>query len=487
MISARNSRFLKAAVFSLAAQVLSSPCGAQARGTFVPTGGMIDARSQHTATLMTDGRVLLTGGSSAAGGTVLNSTEIFDPSNGKFTPGAFMREGRRMHSATLLADGRVLIAGGFNRLGAVASAELYDPVTNTFAPAGLMITGRGWHDAILLANGTVLIVGGNAGAWPEIPAAEIYNPATGAFWQAGEYVGSGACDFCPPSVRLADGRVLFPWRNPAQLYDPATGGFEKTGQLVTAPSTAALLKDGRVLFTGGEDYGRSELAEVFDPLSGMSRRTADMSIRRVWHSLTLLPDGTVLTAGGETDSCVQGFCMFAGTVATAELYEPFTGRFMPIGSSMITPRETHTATLLNDGSVLIAGGVGYGGIGVFYGGFASAELYVPARPIAAPVLVSLAQDQSDWSVLEVHCIGLDEASAVPPDVTIGGQLAKVLSISTDSSAGERVLRAALPAGVALDVPSVVQLRYFGQTSNVRTVIVKPNPWRRFPVMPFVRP
>src|SRR5262249_56114019 len=86
---------------------------------------------------------------------------------------------------------------------------------------------------------------------------------------------------------------------------------------------------------------------------------------RVWHSLTPLPDGKVLAAGGETESCSGSACWFAGSLATAELYDSTVGAFVPTGS-MAVARETHSATVLKDGRVLIAGGVPYGGVGSFF-------------------------------------------------------------------------------------------------------------------------
>ena len=480
MKSAHASMFAELLLLSLAAQTIVPPCGAQAAGVFFSTGAMTVPRSQHTATLLADGRVLLTGGTLGDfGGTVLKSTEIYDPSTGAFTPAADMREGRRMHSATLLADGRVLIAGGYAGAAPIASAELYDPTTNTFSSVGKMGTGRGGHDAILLSDGSVLVLGGFAGSWPQAAGAEIYDPASGTFTPTGRYGGNGACDFCAPSVRLADGRVLFIQQQPAQLFDPRTATFTTTGDLITAPSTAALLMDGTVLVTGGEDIGRSPLAAVYRPALGTFARTGNMTEPRVWHSLTPLPDGTALAAGGETDSCTVGMCYFAGSVARAELYDPTSGAFSPIKASMFAAREGHTATLLNDGRVLLAGGVGYGGIGVFYGGFSSAELFVPERPIAAPLVRSVLQNEDSPDVLQLLCTGLNSQSVVQPEVTIGGRLARVLSITwTDST--ESVIRVALPNSVALDAPTPLQVRYLGRVSNMVTAVGTIQLWYRQP-------
>jgi hypothetical protein len=324
---------------------------------------------------------LLAGGGQDPG--LLASAELYDASTGTFTATGSMTAARRMHTATLLPNGQVLIVGGIGAGGsALSSAELYDPFSGTFTATGNMTNARGGHTAILLANRSVLIVGGY-GNYPTVAGAELYDPVTGTFAATGAYLGSGACDFCPPATLLADGRVLFAGQYPAQLYDPATSAFSLTGKMIYSCDDAATpLANGKVLFAGGEGdaCGRSSSAELYDPATGMFASTGNMAVRRSWHTLTLLPGGMVLAAGGETDSCSGNFCMFAGSVASAELYDPSTGVFVPTGG-MTTPRETHTATLLKDGSVLIAGGVSYGGIGLFFGGMSSAELYFPPAPV----------------------------------------------------------------------------------------------------------
>src|SRR5207253_3507029 len=99
--------------------------------------------------------------------------------------------------------------------------------------------------------------------------------------------------------------------------------------------------------------------ELYDPALGTFASTGNMAWGRVWHTLTLLPSGMALTTGGETDSCRANMCVFAGSGAIAELYDSSKGTFLPAGS-MAAAREVHTATLLNDGIVLVAGGVFYG-------------------------------------------------------------------------------------------------------------------------------
>lgn len=369
---------------------------AASSGTFTRTGSLITARSEHTATLLPNGKVLITGGLESttldAPSSILASAELYDPGTGTFSPAGNMTAARSMHASTTLADGRVLIVGGYGygagtatgAATALATAELYDPSTGSFTPTRNMATARGWPTAILLASGNVLVVGGGT-------AAELYDPDSGMFSATGPYVGHGACDFCAPSTLLADGTVLFPGQYPTQIYDPVTNWFKVAGMMISDHSTAALLPNGQVLFAGGEDLGRSSSAELYDPTIGTFTPTGSMMSQRVWHTLTLLPDGTVLTTGGETDGCAGSMCSFVGGVASAELYDSSKGIFLDAGS-MTTARETHTATLLNDGRVLIAGGVSYGGIGIFSGSLLTAELYTPGTLAPAPTLISLTGD-----------------------------------------------------------------------------------------------
>ena len=107
-------------------------------GKFSPTGSMATERASHTATLLADGRVLITGGAAStasdAGTLSLASAELYDPEAGTFTATGSMADAVVAQTATLLPDGRVLIAGGHDRLTDVATAELYDPKAGAFSP-----------------------------------------------------------------------------------------------------------------------------------------------------------------------------------------------------------------------------------------------------------------------------------------------------------------------------------------------------------------
>jgi hypothetical protein len=355
-----------------------------ARGPFSATSSMSHYRANHTATLLSDGRVLVTGGDDL---WPLSSAELYNPKTGTFSATGTMTTARSAHSATLLPDGRVLIAGGCAGgcwdHNPVASAELYDPKTGTFGATGSMATDRTYHTATLLADGRVLIAGGCTDAFCNhtIASAELYDPKTGSFSPTGSMSTYRANH---TATLLSDGRVLVTGGgdpsyqhsyslSSAELYNPKTGTFSATGTMTTARSahSATLLPDGRVLIAGGcaggcWDHNPVASAELYDPKTGTFGATGSMSAARDSHAATLLSDGRVLVTGG-------------GGLDSAERYDPTTGTFDAIGS-MTRPRSDHTAALLPDGRVLIAGGNDPSACPLLNGKGAvldSAELYQP--------------------------------------------------------------------------------------------------------------
>ncbi|HJT17446.1 MAG TPA: kelch repeat-containing protein [Thermoanaerobaculia bacterium] len=336
--------------------LIASTAAAQPFGTFVRTGDMHVAREGHTATLLQDGRVLMAGGSSDT------TAEVYDPATGTFSPTGNMMTARHGHTATLLADGRVLVAGG----NGLSSAEIYDPRTGEFTATGAMLEDQFGHSATLLPNGKVLIAGGERAAppWPTSARAEIYDPASGTFSFAGSYAEDGTLypsggPVWPTSNLLRDGRVLVAGENPPEIYDPSTDSFRTTGRLVSSSyrygmnwQSATTLRDGTVLVAGGsDDFDCAPIrdAEIYDPATNAFTPVGPMTAERALHAATLLADGTVLITGGG-----DGWCG-APTLDGAELYIPSERSFMPDGF-MTRTRSGHTATLLNDGTVLIAGG-----------------------------------------------------------------------------------------------------------------------------------
>jgi hypothetical protein len=394
-VEIKGKEFWTSLLQFLALCTYAATASAQASGTFTPTGNMTRPRGRHTATLLLNGKVLITGGSEATA-----TAEIFDPTTGTFSATGDMTTPRIGNSATLLPDGRVLIAGGGYRFGykssAELSAELYDPSNGTFTATGnMVIPGHYWNRATSLDNGKALIAGGGQECFKSddcvmVDNPEIYDPITGAFTATGDYADKSGGQFetqglaLAPAVLLPNREVLIAAEPIAELYDASTGTFRLAGQMTrdqrSVGGTATLLMNGKVLLAGGSVWETSYLAdaELYDPSTRTFTVIASMIRPRDDHTATLLRDGTVLVAGGES----------FGAVAATELYDPATQAFTA-APLMISPRENHTATLLMDGRILLAGGV-RGGLPT-----ASAELYTPPLLVPAQIVTDLRFDRSN--------------------------------------------------------------------------------------------
>lgn len=346
-------------------------------GRVSATGKLGTRRFSQTATLLPNGKVLVTGGMEANGRWV-NTAELYNPAAGTFAATGKMEVARACHTATLLQDGQVLIAGGSDGSGLdLASAELYDPARSTFRATGNLTGPRCSAVAIRLNNGKVLLIGGDGAREDErVATAELYDPATGRFTATGSMHLPRATHV---AVLLKDGRVLVAGgssagRYPAahieataEIYDPATGKFSVTGSMAGPryKAAAALLPDGRVLVVGGSDNrdwrGQYASAEIYNPASGKFAPASDMNFKRfkLNHSAVALPNGRILIAGGAEHP---------------EIYDPATNRFQPVTGSVGEGRYFSSATLLPDGRVLIAGGYGEDPMA---GGVTDAWIYQP--------------------------------------------------------------------------------------------------------------
>jgi hypothetical protein len=310
-------------------------------GTFTPTGNMTAARAYHSATLLQDGRVLIASGRGTdRSEDNLASAELFDPLTETFTATGNMstHSFNDVNTATLLRDGRVLITG-------VSRAELYDPVSGTFTVTGNMTVPPTFATATLLPDGRVLLANLEHAAIYD-PATESFIATRGT--TAGE---TGGAILLPNGKVLVAGGNNDPGPlDIAELYDPSTATFAGTGNM-TAPRsnfTMSRLPDGKVLIGGGSTWtaftlpgGATGMAsacclnsvDLYDPDIGVFTAAGSMAAARAGQTATLLQGGQVLIVGGSGGVPVDastlsnlfpsfGFLGGAIALATAELYTP---------------------------------------------------------------------------------------------------------------------------------------------------------------------
>lgn len=346
--------------------VATTPNPAQAAG-FNTTGSMNAERVYHTATLLANGEVLVTGGENSTSSD-LASAELYNPATGQWTFTGSMTVPRIKHDAVLLRNGKVLVAGGYNQLsGSLASAELYDPATGTWTATGSMTAARADFLMILLPNGEVLAAGDSGSS----TTAELYNPAT-ATWTATADMPSAS--FGNAAALLQNGQVFSPSDN---LYNATTGTWTTTNSSpVGASVPIALLVNGNV-WTAGSVQGES----LYNPFSNQWTTfppppctTAQQGCES---AAAALRTGMLLVAGGITEVPRPYPAQpIKETNAFAALFNPSTFTWTKT-SSMKQSRFLETMTLLFNGQVLVAGGETFDKNSGRLVPISSAELYIP--------------------------------------------------------------------------------------------------------------
>ena len=276
------------------------------------------------------GDVLIAGGADASNRS-LASAEFFDPAAGQFVATGTAASSRAGASAAALSATQVIIAGGFSGSAAIknfslnlegnvlSGAEIFDEATGAFSPAGKMAAPRMGFTATPLSNsnGKILVVGGQDNLGNVLDTAELYDPA--------------ARKFIAVNNTMSDRRMYH---------------------------TATLLLSGKVLVAGGATNlsgDTTSSADIYDPASNsFTPATFPMDHQRAAHTATLFTSGPlagkVLITGG------VGGSSFFFKDSSAEIYDPASQEFLLLSSFMNEPRSLHTATLLDDGSVLLAGG-----------------------------------------------------------------------------------------------------------------------------------
>lgn len=315
---------------------------------------MSEPRSAHTATLLHDGRVLVIGGMVSVRGDEVStaSTEIYDPKTGAIIPSGKLSAPRAGHTATLLADGDVLVTGGGADQKTLIGAELYQTAAGEFIPVGPMLAPRERHSATLLTDGRVLVTGGTIARPSE--AADLYEPRTRTFTAAARMRSRRAAH---SSTLLKDGRALIAGGaeslqavlRSVEIYDPVSHLFTEAGQMQVDryKHSAVLLEDGKVMILGGSDErdwdGRRQSVEIYNPASSRSQFITPMNRARFKfpNAVAVAGNGKVIVSGGGR---------------RVEIYDYSANRFMVSGGSVEDEWFYATATPLPDGRVLIAGG-----------------------------------------------------------------------------------------------------------------------------------
>lgn len=448
---------------------------------------MATSRSNHTATALVDGRVLVAGGDADLPTPKTSSSELFDPAascgsgcNGAWNPGGPLSIARSRHSATLLYPplchqegvppdypcGKVLVTAGDEQPGLRfvpdqpnppddvplpessdtwvprSTAELYDPDTDSWQTCpvttpssscpGPLIESRGAHSATLLLDGRVLVVSAQS--------AELYDPRTG-IWSAAAtpnrprdqfhsatLLDSDGCNQGGPATVYPCGKVLVIGGDSdpllpstAEIYDPIENTWTLTGELASyrRDHSTTVLSNGDVLVVGGS---QNASAERYDALSGTWTGIADLEAARWGHRAVRLQDGTVLVVGGRQTADIGGM------TASAIIFQPDDGRWHGT-SAMADAREAHALAALPTGDVLVTGGVG-GGPGQQVR-LASAELYRPVEPPAAPVVDAISPTRGPTSGgTRVTITGARLAHAT--DVVFGETSAVAMQVVSDT-------------------------------------------------------
>ena len=293
------------------------------------------AASRHQAAIHTlkaaipaAGDVLIAGGADGSNRS-LASAEFYDPSAGRFVATGDAALSRAGASAAALSATQVMLGGGFSGGGAIknfslalegtvlSGAEIFDETTGRFSPAGTMAAARMGFTATPLTNGKILIAGGQDNSGNVLDTAELYDPV--------------ARKFLAVNNTMSDRRMFH---------------------------TATILLSGKVLLAGGAtdlSGDTTSSADIYDPASNSFTAAAfPMDHQRAAHTATRLTSGPlagkVLITGG------VGGSGFFFKDSSAEIFDPASQQFLLLSSFMNEPRSLHTATLLDDGSVLLAGG-----------------------------------------------------------------------------------------------------------------------------------
>ena len=329
---------------------------------------MSNARGDFTATLLSSNSLVLVAGGTTDGSAVVSTADLYDPATNTWRATGAMTVARRGHTATLLSNGKVLVTGGTDGTAVLKSAEIYDPATGQWtATTGTMRFTRRWHTATLLTDGSVLIVGGIVGS-----------ETTGGVTTDGSKITeifdgsafSSVTSQLPSAVQghtatlLSNGSVLVAGRNNADglagaqttaIYDfPKAVSGSVTANWYSGPPmahgrynhAATRLADNRVLVSGGflsgnttEIFTLSTSAITSGSNYGSWVAGPSFVSARAQHTTTLLRSGAVMAIGGYNG---------ASTLTSIEVLSSPTSAWATMPHTLTTARAMHRSTLLSN-------------------------------------------------------------------------------------------------------------------------------------------
>jgi len=347
-------------------------------GAVASTGGGTGGRASHVAAFVggtgPQGKIVVAGGNTFAGASDTITRYNVDANTFTHTT-AFttqMANPRVGHAAAFFIDPttqatRVLVCGGAASGTATATADVYaftptEQVTST-PFVGAMTTARTQHTATWIGGNKVVIVGGLDASGNLVGSIEIFDPTTGNFTAASATLASPRADHS--ATLLPSGNILIAGGNvwgATEIYDPRTDtmvaaslpSFDRRGHSATRLANGWVLLAGGLTTNVADGVGLTPTsnAVIFMPELGttgaFTNTVLSMNTNRSAHTATLLGNGKVLLAGGDTAT---------GETASAEIFLPESLLFTPVGA-LATARSKHTATSLANGTVVIIDGQG---------------------------------------------------------------------------------------------------------------------------------
>ncbi|WP_438027639.1 kelch repeat-containing protein [Sorangium sp. So ce233] len=330
---------------------------------------LITPRSGHTSTLLQDGRVLVAGGHGSDRTVLVREVELYDPTSKTWAPAAPLRSPlREVAAAATLPDGLAFVTDGEH-------VEIYSPDLDLWSAAAPLTPALTAPRAVLLPGGKLMMLGRASSSL----AGSIYDDTAGAWTPIRSLSGEAAAS----ATLLPDGRVLAVGNGRGNIYDPETDSWTPTSKLAdwSRAYRATRLASGDVLFVGGfqfADQFPSQLylheADLWTAIGGhdpfyypypecFPDGDYDMGL-----GVSLLPSGSVLLTGGmvsyicgveDENGQLLNEWRYSEFSAELELYDPARAAWVPLD---VEPPDTmarahHTSTTLDDGSVLIAGGL----------------------------------------------------------------------------------------------------------------------------------